>query len=146
MTYEQTLKNITTLEDVLLKERLSVVKFDEVLSSVIKLRKNYSLDRDGKYAETSQFLAFLRALIIKRERYMPNVTFEKVVNKMSSVHKEFSEWKEMEEVFKTRQGHYIDEICSEMQKKPHSMTTHRLNYLSSVKKELNSSKNSGLEK
>ena len=146
MNYEETLKNITALEDVLLKERLSAAKFDDVLSSVIKLRKNYTLDRQGKYIEASQFLAFLRALIIKRERYMPNVTFEKVVGKMCLVHKEFSEWKDMEDVFKTRQGHYIDEISSEMKKKPHSMTTHRLNFLSSEKKQLNTCKNSEMEK
>lgn len=135
MSYEDTYKKVVALEDYLLTERLSIVKFDNAFSLLLSLRKSYDLDLDGKYAEASQFLGFLKTLACKRERYMSNVTFDSVIKQLVGVHKEFLN-ANAKEVFKTREGHYLDEIGEQMKKHPHSMTNHRLNYLTRVKQSL----------
>ncbi len=135
MSYEDTYKKVAALEDYLLTERLSIVKFDNAFTLLLSLRKNYELDLDGKYAEASQFLGFLKTLVCKRERYMSNVTFDSVIKQLVGVHKEFLN-ANAKEVFKTREGQYLDEIGEQMKKHPHLTTNHRLNYLFRVKQSL----------
>lgn len=133
--YNQTLTDIIAREKILLNEKLAPNLFDAVLSQTLTLRKNYIVDLDGKYAEVSQFLSFLKTLIIKQEKNISNSTFTTLVNEMASLHEEFDDLK-YQKVFRDRELEYFGEVENAMIENKHPMTTPRLKQIFRITKEL----------
>ena len=135
MTYNEILEYVTNIENTLLTKHLSSVEFETLFYEVLSLRKSYTLDNDGKYVETSQFLNYLKTLIIKKEKYMSNTTFNTVIKQLFILHKEFNE-SNSKRIFIDREIEYIKEIKNCMLKDCHLMTTYRLNYMYSLNQTL----------
>ena len=133
--YKKILNQIINYEDALLTQKLSTATFTDILKRVLFLRKQYNIDFTEKYFETSQFLNFLKSLLIRQEKYMSNSTFDSVLNIMTNIHKEF-ERKDAQQIFINREIEYLAELSKNMSHRSHSMTTRRLNEIGNKKIEL----------
>ena len=135
MNYKKILNQIKAYENALLTQNLSSVTFNDIFSRILSLRKQYELDFDGKYSEVSQFLSYLKTLLIYKEKQIPNTTFDSVLKHLTCLHKEF-ERSDVKNVFIDREIQYLDELATNMSYRTHSMTTRRLNEISKKKIEL----------
>lgn len=134
--YKKILNQINTYEDILLQQILPTATFNDIFLRVLSLRKQYQFeDYTGKYVEVSQFLNYIKLLLIQREKYMSNATFDSVLKYLTSIHKKF-ESQDAQYVFINREIQYLDEIATSMTNKTHSMTTRRLNEIGKKKAEL----------
>lgn len=135
MNYKKILNQIKAYENALLTQNLSSVTFNDIFSRILSLRKQYELDFDGKYSEASQFLSYLKTLLIYKEKQIPNTTFDSVLKHLTSLHKEF-ERSDVKNVFIDREIQYLDELATNMSHRTHSMTTRRLNEIAKKKEDL----------
>lgn len=135
--YKKILSQINTYCDVLMQQKLPTTTFNDILSRILSLRNQYihKLDLGRKNDELTQFMNYLKSLIINREKNMPNTTFDSVLKVMTNLHKEYK-LNALQYCFIDDEIECLDEIAKSMSNKTHSMTTRRLNEIAKRKVEL----------